>query len=85
MQTQKAELKSINQASCINLTLSWIVLVCHELVADWKTQNLSHNEAHPLVLPKQSNISEAIIRRCHENVSHGGRGMTLNNVRRNGF
>ena len=50
----------------------------------WKSR-LSHSEAHPLVLPKQSNISEAIIRWCHENVAHGGRGMTLNNLRQNGF
>ena len=36
----------------------------------------SQSEAHPLVLLKQSNISEAIIRWCYENVAHGGRGMT---------
>ena len=46
---------------------------------------LSHSEAYPLVLPKQSNISEAIIRWCHENFAHGGRGITLNNLRQNGF
>ena len=46
---------------------------------------LSRSEAHRLVFPKQSNISEAIIRWCHENVAHGGRGMTLNNLRQNGF
>ena len=45
----------------------------------------SQSEAHSLVLPKQSNISEAIIRWCLENVAHGGRGMTLNNLRQNGF
>ena len=46
---------------------------------------LPYSEAHPLVLPKQSNISEAIIQWCHENVAHGGRGMTLNNLRQNRF
>ena len=45
----------------------------------------SQSEAHSLVLPKQSNISEAIIRWCPENVAHGGRVMTLNNLRQNGF
>ena len=45
----------------------------------------SQSEAHSLVLPKQSNISEAIIRWCLENVAHGGRGMTLNDLRQNGF
>ena len=46
---------------------------------------LSHSEAHPLVLPKQNHISEAIILLCHENVAQGGRGMTLNNLRQNRF
>ena len=46
---------------------------------------LSYSEAHPLVLPKQSNISEAIIQWCHGNVAHGGRGMILNNLRQNEF
>ena len=27
--------ESINRASCINLTLSCIVVVCYELMADW--------------------------------------------------
>ena len=26
----------VNQASCVNLTLSWIVMVCYALVADWR-------------------------------------------------
>ena len=46
---------------------------------------LSSSEAHPLALPKQSNISEAIIQWSHENVAHGGREMALNNLRQNGF
>ena len=46
---------------------------------------LSHSEAHFMLLPKQSNISEAIIKWRYENVTHGGRGMTLNNLRQNGF
>ena len=50
-----------------------------------RKSRLSYSEAHALVLPKQSNISEAIIQWCHENVAHGGRGMTLNNLRQNGF
>ena len=46
---------------------------------------LSHSEAHPLFFPKQSNISEAIIPWCHKDFAHSGSGMTLNNVRKNGF
>ena len=84
MQTQTAELESINQASYINLTLSWIVMVRYELVADWENPDFLI-EAHPMVLLKQSTIPEAIIRWCHENVAHGGRGMPLNNLKQNGF
>ena len=46
---------------------------------------LSHSEAHPLLLPNQDNVSEAIIQWCHETVAHCRRGMTLNNLRQNGF
>ena len=35
MEAQTAEMESINQASCVKLTLSWIVMVCYELAADW--------------------------------------------------
>ena len=44
---------------------------------------LSHSEAHPLALSKQTNTSEAIIRWCHGNVAHGGRVMALKNLRQN--
>ena len=35
MQIQTEELESMNQVSCINLIVSWIVMVFYELVADW--------------------------------------------------
>ena len=46
---------------------------------------LPHSEAYSLDLPKQRNISEAIMRWCHENVFHGGTGMTFNSSWQNGF
>ena len=39
------------------------------------------NIAHPVLLPKNSCMSVAIIRWCHKNVAHGGRGLTLNELR----
>ena len=39
---------------------------------------LDANIVHPVLLPKKSCMSVEIIRRCHENVAHGGRGLTLN-------
>ena len=46
---------------------------------------LPHSEAYSLDLPKQRNISEAIIRWYHENLFHGGTGMTFNSLWYNGF
>ena len=36
---------------------------------------------HPILSPKNSCISVAIIRWCHKNVVHGERGLTLNELR----
>ena len=46
---------------------------------------LNSNEAHPVVLPKTSNITEAVVIWSHEAVGHGGKGLTLNNLRKNGI
>ena len=46
---------------------------------------LDANIAHPVLLPKNSCMSVAIIRWCHKNVAHGGRGLTLNELRQCGF
>ena len=46
---------------------------------------LTSNEAHPVVLPKTSNITEAVVIWSHETIGHGGRGLTLNNLRKNGI
>jgi len=43
------------------------------------------NEKHPILLPRQSQVTKLIIGWCHENVQHGGRGMTLNELSKNGF
>ena len=46
---------------------------------------LTSNEAHPVVLPKTSNITEAVVIWSHETIGHGGRGLALNNLRKNGI
>ena len=46
---------------------------------------LDINEVHPVILGKANLITEAIVTWCHENVTHSGRSMTLNNFRKNGL
>ena len=40
---------------------------------------------HPMLLPKHNQMSDAIIRWCHERVAHGGRSSTINEVRTQGY
>ena len=47
--------------------------------------NLPRNVKYPVVLPKNSIISVMIIRWCHVNAEHAGRGITLNELRQRGF
>ena len=46
---------------------------------------LTSNEAHPnaIVLPKTSNIIEAVVIWSHETIGHGERGLTFHNLRKN--
>ena len=47
--------------------------------------NLSDEVKFPIILPKRSHISKLIIRYFHEKINHQGKGMTLNEIRSNGF
>lgn len=40
---------------------------------------------HPIILPMKSHISQLIIRHFHERIEHQGRGLTLNEIKSNGF
>ena len=40
---------------------------------------------HPLILPRQSHVTDLLIRHYHNDCNHGGRGMTLNNLRQHGY
>ncbi|XP_057290844.1 uncharacterized protein LOC130613498 [Hydractinia symbiolongicarpus] len=50
-----------------------------------RNANFDENVIHSILLPKNSKITELIVRWCHEKVAHSGRGMTLNELRGNGF
>ena len=40
---------------------------------------------HPLLLPKSCRIAELVVRCCHKQVAHSGRGITMNQIRSSGF
>ncbi|XP_063964979.1 uncharacterized protein LOC135156433 [Lytechinus pictus] len=45
----------------------------------------SYIRKHPAILPQSHHITEIIIRHCNALTAHQGRGMTLNQIRENGF
>ena len=40
---------------------------------------------HPVLLPRKGHVTRLLIRHCHERVQHQGRGMTINELRSNGY
>ena len=47
--------------------------------------DLSFNERHPVILPKSSHVSRLVIAYFHEKIAHQGKGMTINEIRANGY
>ena len=47
--------------------------------------NLTDSLKNPVILPKTGHITELIIRHIHEKTHHSGRGVTLNELRSNGY
>ena len=47
--------------------------------------NLNDDHKFPIILPKNDHVSSLIVRYFHENVKHQGRGITLNELRSNGY
>ena len=43
------------------------------------------NVKFPEVLPRKSHITDLVVKQCHDQVEHQGRGMTLSEVRSGGF
>ena len=46
---------------------------------------LEFNSKHPVIIPNDGRISLMIVRWCHLQVAHSGRGSTLNEVRSQGY
>ncbi|XP_071482161.1 uncharacterized protein [Diadema antillarum] len=44
-----------------------------------------YEKKHPVILPRQHHVTELVIRHCHEQTAHQGRGTTLNQVRQSGY
>lgn len=47
--------------------------------------DIEPNERNPAVLPKQGHLTTLIIRHYHQRVAHGGKGLTMNKIRENGY
>ena len=47
--------------------------------------NFDNNLKHPVILPKESHITELIIRHYHQKSHHQGRNITLNTIRTHGY
>ena len=50
-----------------------------------KKSCLHLNDVHPVLLGKDGTIPRLIVKWCHKKVAHCGRGLTINEIRSNGF
>ena len=50
-----------------------------------RRSSLSYGVKFPIILPRSSHVTSLIIRYYHEKVKHQGRGITLNELRANGY
>ena len=50
-----------------------------------KKSNLHFSDVHPLLIGSKSKTTSLIVEWCHQKTAHGGRGLTINEVRSNGF
>ena len=50
-----------------------------------KNASLPTSMKHPVIIPKDHPITKTIIAHCHEKVQHQGKGMTVNEIRSNGY
>ena len=46
---------------------------------------MDYGVKHPIILPKNAHITQLIIKHYHEKVHHQGRGITINEIRSNGW
>ena len=50
-----------------------------------RKSNLQFIDVHPVLLDKDSCITRLIVESCHQKAAHGGTGLTINEIRSNGF
>ena len=50
-----------------------------------KSQHISEGERHPIILPRQSHVTKVIITKVHNETNHGGRSLTLCELRTQGY
>ena len=50
-----------------------------------KHSNLNNSCKHPVLLPKQEKVTDLALKWYHAKYAHGGRGATLNELRRSGY
>lgn len=50
-----------------------------------RKSSVSLEVKHPVILPKDSIVSQLILDHCHKKTQHQGRGQTLNELRANGY
>ena len=50
-----------------------------------KHSHLNNSCKHPVLLPKQEKVTDLVLKWCHAKCAHGGRGATLNELRRLGY
>ena len=50
-----------------------------------RKSNLNFTDVHPILLNKHNCITRSIVEWCHRKTAHGGRGLTINEIRSIGF
>lgn len=50
-----------------------------------KKGDMPEEVKHPIILPKESHVTKLLISHLHEQIKHQGRGITLNEIRSNGY
>ena len=50
-----------------------------------KKSNLHFSDVHPLLIGSKSKTTSLIVEWCHQKTAHGGRGLTINEVRSKSF
>ena len=50
-----------------------------------KNSSLNNSCTHPILLPNNGTVTELLIRWCQEKTAHGGRDITLSEIRSNGY